>query len=283
MLILHISDIHFRKGEAGSALDPNHHLRTKLVRDAAQQCEKLDAVPGAVLVSGDIAYSGHPEEYAFAQTWFEELCDAIGCETCKIFVISGNHDVQRNVAIKPMVQAAHKDIKDTQAHLLNAKLSGYLNDEDNGKQLYGPLEDYNNFAGTYLCSLAPPRPTESNLTDFTRLMMDRSCALLASILRLFPAILTQKAVCLSTLPVLPSQMSTASHIWSFATTPILGWQTDRNSQITLEISPMSIFSAMNTQTVLNSIGTGFVLPPVPRTRIVRSADGNQDIICYNCR
>ena len=160
MLILHISDIHFRINEAGSAMDPNHHLRARLVQDAKKQCEKLDAVPDAVLVSGDIAFSGHPEEYAFAQTWFEELCDAIGCEIGKIFVIPGNHDVQRDIAKKPMVQAAHKDIKDTEAHLLGAKLSGYLNDEDNGKQLYGPLENYNNFAGTYLCSLTPPNRTK---------------------------------------------------------------------------------------------------------------------------
>ena len=26
-------------------------------------------------------------------------------------------------------------------------------DEDNGKQLYGPLENYNTFASQYLCSL----------------------------------------------------------------------------------------------------------------------------------
>lgn len=160
MLILHISDIHFKHGEAGSAMDPNHHLRVRLVQDAKTQCVKLDSTPDAILVSGDIAYSGHPEEYAFAQTWFEELCEAVGCELNKIFVIPGNHDVQRDVAKKPMVQAAHNDIKGTEAHLLAGKLSGYLNDEDNGKQLYGPLDNYNGFAGTYLCSLSPPERTK---------------------------------------------------------------------------------------------------------------------------
>ena len=160
MLILHISDIHFRKREAGSAMDPNHHLRTKLLQDAKQQCTKLDAAPDAILVSGDIAFSGHPEEYTFAQTWFEELCREVDCEVSKIFVIPGNHDVQRDVAKKPMVQAAHKDIQNTEPRLLDAKLSGYLNDEDNGKQLYEPLENYNNFANQYLCSLMPPDRTK---------------------------------------------------------------------------------------------------------------------------
>ena len=160
MLILHISDIHFRKGEAGSTMDPNHHLRAKLVLDAKQQCAKLGAVPDAVLVSGDIAFSGDPEEYAFAQAWFEELCAECGCDVSTIFVIPGNHDVQRDVAKKPMVQAAHKDIQNTEPHLLVGKLRGYLMDEDNGKQLYGPLENYNTFAGQYLCSLLPPERTK---------------------------------------------------------------------------------------------------------------------------
>ena len=160
MLILHVSDIHFKRGEAGSAMDPNHHLRVSLVQDAKKQCAKLDAVPDAILVSGDIAYSGHPEEYEFAQVWFEELCEAVGCDLSKIFVIPGNHDVQREVAKKPIIQAAHNDIKRTDAHLLAGKLSGYLNDEDNGMQLYGPLENYNSFAGTFLCSLAPPDRTK---------------------------------------------------------------------------------------------------------------------------
>ncbi|MDE4139997.1 metallophosphoesterase [Phaeobacter gallaeciensis] len=161
MLILHISDIHFRKGEVGSAMDPNHHLRTTLLRDAKQQCEQLGTAPDAILVSGDIAFSGDREEYQFAQSWFEELCREVGCDVSAISVIPGNHDVQRDIARKPMIQAAHKDIKDTDAHLLNSKLRGYLEDEDTGKQLYGPLENYNNFASQYLCSLMPPNRTQT--------------------------------------------------------------------------------------------------------------------------
>ncbi|MBB4302822.1 putative phosphodiesterase [Rhodobium orientis] len=161
MLILHISDIHFRKGEFGSAMDPNHHLRTTLVRDAKQQCEQLGTTPDAILVSGDIAYSGDREEYQFAQTWFEELCREVGCNVSEISVVPGNHDVQRDVAKKPMIQAAHKDIQNTEPQLLGGKLRGYLEDEDTGKQLYGPLENYNNFAGQYLCSLMPPDRTKT--------------------------------------------------------------------------------------------------------------------------
>ena len=44
MLLLHISDLHFRKGEVGSAMDPNVHLRNELVRDAEAMCKKLGRI-----------------------------------------------------------------------------------------------------------------------------------------------------------------------------------------------------------------------------------------------
>ncbi len=141
-------------------MDPNHHLRTRLIQGAKQLCEQLGTVPDAVLAFGDIAFSGDRDEYQFAQSWFEKLCQAVGCDVSDISVIPGNHDVQRDIAKKPMVQAAHKDIQSTEPHLLEGKLRGYLTDEDNGKQLYGPLENYNNFAGQYLCSLLPPDRTK---------------------------------------------------------------------------------------------------------------------------
>lgn len=160
VLILHISDIHFKRGEAGSQMDPNHHLRNELVRDAGEQCKALGAPPDAVLISGDIAFSGDEEEYAFAQSWFEDLCAACRCETSAIFVIPGNHDVQRGVAKKPLVQALHKDIKDTESHLRHSKLTGFLTDEDTGRQLYAPISNFNDFAAQYFCDLLPPDRTK---------------------------------------------------------------------------------------------------------------------------
>ena len=68
MLILHLSDIHFKNGEAGSPMDQDHHVRTVLLRDLRQQCETIGATPDVVLVSGDVAYAGDVDEYNFAQT-----------------------------------------------------------------------------------------------------------------------------------------------------------------------------------------------------------------------
>lgn len=160
MLILHISDIHFREGEAGSPMDPNRHLRSELVRDAREQCTKLGAAPDAILVSGDIAFAGTAEEYKFAEAWFEELCAACNCDTSVIFVIPGNHDVQRDTAKKNLVQALHKDIKGTAPHLLDTKLAGFLNEDDTAKQLYAPIANFNDFAAKFFCDLLPPSRTQ---------------------------------------------------------------------------------------------------------------------------
>src|SRR5438128_2410028 len=105
MLLLHISDIHFRRGEIGSVMDPNFHLRNELVRDAEEMCSRLGAVPEAVLISGDIAFAGHREEYEFALRWLEELCRRCGTTLSKIFVAPGNHDVVRSIASRHVVQA----------------------------------------------------------------------------------------------------------------------------------------------------------------------------------
>jgi len=104
MLLLHLSDIHLRKGEVGTAMDPNAHLRSELLRDAAAQCELIGAVPDAVLVSGDVAFAGDPEEYAYGLSWLDELCRSCRTPLSSVFVIPGNHDVLRSVVSRTLIQ-----------------------------------------------------------------------------------------------------------------------------------------------------------------------------------
>jgi len=160
MLILHLSDIHFKNGEAGSPMDQDHHVRTVLLRDLRQQCETIGATPDVVLVSGDIAYAGAAEEYDFAQKWLEEVCKTAGCDTSTIMVIPGNHDVQQTITKKHLVQAIHNEIKATaDPKLLPGKLTQLLNEEDSRDWLYRSIENYNDFATQYFCDLLPPDRT----------------------------------------------------------------------------------------------------------------------------
>lgn len=159
MLLLHLSDIHFRADEVGTAMDPNAHLRNELLRDAAALCERIGAAPAAVLLSGDVAFAGDPAEYAFALAWLEKLCEACGTAPKAVFVVPGNHDVIRKIASRPLVQAVHRDIKSADSITLNTLIRGLLIDQETGRLLYEALGPYNSFAGQFFCDLLPPERT----------------------------------------------------------------------------------------------------------------------------
>jgi 3',5'-cyclic AMP phosphodiesterase CpdA len=158
MLLLHISDIHFRKGEIGSTMDPNYHLRNELVRDAEEKCRTLGS-PAAVLISGDIAFAGLRDEYDFALSWIKELCERCGTSLSNVFVCPGNHDVVRTVAARHVIQALHKAVKGADEILLDPTVRGLLQDEETGKFLYESIAPYNLFAVQFFCDLTAPQRT----------------------------------------------------------------------------------------------------------------------------
>lgn len=159
MLLLHLSDIHFRKGEIGTAMDPNAHLRAELLRDAEERCTAIGCAPDAVLFSGDIAFAGDPEEYAFATTWLEELCRRCGTSLSAVFTIPGNHDVVRDIAGRRLIQTIHRGIKANDEITLEGTLRGLLTDPETARLLYEALGPYNQFASQFFCDLLPPERT----------------------------------------------------------------------------------------------------------------------------
>lgn len=159
MLLLHLSDIHFRKGEVGTAMDPNAHLRNELLRDAVVQCKKIGAAPQAVLVSGDIAFGGDADEYAYAVEWLDKLCAECGTALSAVFIIPGNHDVVRSVASRTLIQAIHRDIKNASVGSLDGLLRGLLTDHEASRLLYESIAPYNTFACQFFCDLLPPERT----------------------------------------------------------------------------------------------------------------------------
>lgn len=96
MLLLHVSDIHFQHPDCHGPLDPELPYREHLVQHAADRAGDLGDVQ-AILVTGDIAYCGIEEEYDEAQAWFDRLAQKVGCKLGRIYVVPGNHDVNRAV------------------------------------------------------------------------------------------------------------------------------------------------------------------------------------------
>lgn len=158
LLILHLSDIHFRKQEIATAQDPNFHLRSELVSDVVQQCKRLGP-PNAIIISGDIAFAGDPEEYSYAANWLQELCEACCCPKSSVFVVPGNHDVVRSSADHNLVQMIHDRIK--QSHNPGAEIAKQLRDPEACRLLYRSLDNYNQFALQFFCDLLPPERTRA--------------------------------------------------------------------------------------------------------------------------
>jgi hypothetical protein len=91
---IHLSDIHFGHGDAG------HHWDQELVlealrKDLIDQCKEHQ--PDAVFLTGDVAFSGKSTQYERALTWLESISSTVGLDLERIFVVPGNHDVDRDV------------------------------------------------------------------------------------------------------------------------------------------------------------------------------------------
>lgn len=157
MLLLHISDIHFREPICLQPdLDPDRPYRTRMIQDVRSRTEQLGGV-GAILVGGDIAFKGHPDEYKAAKEWLDELATACGCPPGRVYVIPGNHDVDRGVithsAAVRNVQAA---ISAASPQDREREFRSQWMDPETARTLLKPLEAYNDFAKLFSCQIYPP-------------------------------------------------------------------------------------------------------------------------------
>ena len=155
MLLIHLSDIHFNKDWCNAPADPERPYRTALLNHARRQARQIGPVD-AVLVTGDIAYQGHPDEYHAAQQWLEELCEAVQCDLEGLFVVPGNHDVDRAVI------ASRQSVKNTLTMISEASdkersLYEQMRDPEAGPALFAPLASYNEFAAPYECQVYPKK------------------------------------------------------------------------------------------------------------------------------
>lgn len=160
MLLVNFSDIHFRSGEFGHSMDPNKNLRALLKNDVVDMCHEIGKTPDAILISGDIAYAGKKEEYDFAQSWLTDLCEACGISSSVVFIVPGNHDVQRNVAAKPITDALHYRIKKSKDEAeLEQLLRKILVDAESANFMYQSIEPFNDFARQFECNVQSPNNT----------------------------------------------------------------------------------------------------------------------------
>lgn len=166
MRLLHLSDIHFREPEC---LEPDTDVdkptRTRLLADVVGLCREKHV--DAILVGGDIAFKAHPDEFTTATTWLKDLADRTGCRQDRIYVVPGNHDVDRSVCRNSRAVAnAQSAIAGASRENMDAELRAQLRDADAGPALFKPLAAYNAFASPFAGYVSPSKPFwTSNLDD----------------------------------------------------------------------------------------------------------------------
>lgn len=157
MLLLHISDIHFQHPVCTTPkYDADRPFRTLMVQDVRAHVDELGPV-GAILVTGDIAFRAHPHEYKAAFEWLMELASAGKCPQARVFVVPGNHDVDRSIiAKKPAVKNVQHAIKAAGAAKKERVLQEQLHDDTTGRALFESLDAYNDFAKHFNCQVYAP-------------------------------------------------------------------------------------------------------------------------------
>lgn len=159
VVFVHLSDIHFRHhGAFDNLVDYDADVRNELERDAVTMREQLGSID-AVLVSGDIAFSGREAEYSKADEWLRKLCNLLGCLPSAVRTTPGNHDVDRSViAGSSTLRMYHANLRKAGADQINDLLTELTLDSAYRDLAFKPLSAYNEFAAAFGCAVDPGAP-----------------------------------------------------------------------------------------------------------------------------
>lgn len=148
VVLVHLSDIHFHAGDTGLAARMKA-VRTHLVADLA----KMRAMIGdatAVVVTGDIAFSGETSQYEVAQTWLAEVSRSVGSQEAAVLTIPGNHDVHWP-SITPSARIARESLRNCDLSEVSRSIDELI--DDPSRPLLRALDNYNEFAVGYRCEV----------------------------------------------------------------------------------------------------------------------------------
>ncbi len=139
---LHLSDLHMQS-EASNDVQV---VLDALWNDIPKQIEKIGGQLDFIAFTGDITHSGKKEEYKLAEKhFFEPLLQATEVARDKLFIVPGNHDVDRDLidVINPAIPYSLTD-RDTVTELLKNNARRRL--------LFGAMSGYTNFVQDYFSS-----------------------------------------------------------------------------------------------------------------------------------
>jgi 3',5'-cyclic AMP phosphodiesterase CpdA len=145
---IHLSDIHFGQ-EKGGEVFIHRDAKARLLEDIDVLVDRLpESKAAGVIVTGDIAYGGKPEEYKEAANWLDQVARAARCDITAIQVVPGNHDIDR-----AELSHAAKWMLDQIATNGEGKLDEFLSNARDRALLYARFTSYIPFAEGYNCPM----------------------------------------------------------------------------------------------------------------------------------
>ncbi len=141
--LLHLSDLHFGYGQTVGNDCPveafNQDVVTRSMLNRIEALVKSKEKPDFILITGDLAKSGKREEYMVARVFCEHLLNATGIPNGKLYIVPGNHDVNRtkisNVDIENIYRFGDQD-----------SISRTLSNSDVVTTLLNKFSEFNEFA-----------------------------------------------------------------------------------------------------------------------------------------
>lgn len=166
---IQLSDIHFGHGSASHSADQK--LVTSIVVDDIALQRKHIPTPDVILVTGDIAFSGDskasrtssaPGEYAAARDFLRAVGQSASVAPERIFVIPGNHDVQRTSASQRGLWRLLRNLRDG-VDLIDECLA----DENERQLLIERFASYHDFAAQFAPGCLSATPQTDRLVIWT--------------------------------------------------------------------------------------------------------------------
>ncbi|MEZ8885310.1 metallophosphoesterase [Vibrio sp. 10N.222.54.F6] len=158
--LIHFSDIHLRSPDCDfDHTDENIHIRDLVQRDIADLILADGKAVDAVLITGDIAFAGKESEYQAAHRWLDSLKEALGLSNDQIFVVPGNHDVDRNKADELLPRMIRENIEsNTQVWQRETRITEAFRSEHADATIFSPMQKYIDFSSRYGCQISPSSP-----------------------------------------------------------------------------------------------------------------------------
>lgn len=161
LTFIHLSDLHIGQDDPAT-VDRDADPREELIADAKRLVVETATTVTGILISGDIAHSGAPDQFSRARDWLVRLCAALETPNENVWVVPGNHDFAQDLRT-PLWADACRALRECPIEQIDERLRPYMSSTDR-EVLLAPLDPYHEFAEGYGC--LPGGPVQNWTDDF---------------------------------------------------------------------------------------------------------------------